>query len=211
MKVKIILFCFVPICMYSQTWKVTPNVRITECYNVNFETISKQKYNKCAKYEIIPTNENKIQKKDSTYNLFFVNKSIILQDKGEEDDPSFVRYNYLYSFFDILCFEVKYYEISTTLLIEKKTGMFIEILGKFVFSPNGSFLFCASQLSNYEPFPNNIQIYKIINGQIRLISEYFLENWIPDNIKWINANTIFFEQKYCNNKIEYAKITIDEI
>lgn len=209
MKKYILLLLFLPCYLYSQTGIFNTKVGFTN-YNIGFENISKKEFNNHTKYEIVSMNDNKIQKADSSYTLFFDNKNIILYDKSEEDDPSFVKYNYMYSIFDVLCFEIKYYEISTFLLIEKNTGMFVEILGDFFFSPGGSYLFCASQLENYEPFPNNIQIYKITNGHIWLIAEYYLENWIPCNIKWDNE-TIFFEQQYSNGKIEYAKITINEL
>lgn len=210
MKTVIIIFCFFPIFLYSQISGIDAKIWFTDCYDVDFENISKNEFKDKTMCKVASFQDSGIQKVNNSYTLLFENKSIELFDKYEEDNPSFVKYNYLNSIFDFLCFEINYYETSTTLLVNKKTGMFKEIFGNCYFSPDGRFLFCASQFVNYEPIPNNIQIYTITNGQMQLLVEYYIEDWIPDNIGWVSPVTIFFEQKYCDGKSKYAKITVDE-
>ena len=64
--------------------------------------------------------------------------------------------------------------------------------------------------AHHEPFPNNIQIYNVDGESINLILEYDIVDWIPENIKWVNNNTICFEQEQKWGKRSYGRITITD-
>ena len=178
-------------------------------YTVDFGSISKETFDKLPKCSAIFTVEKGYQKKSKgKYNIDLGSRTIVLKDMFEEDSLEYTKYNYLYTIKDIICFEVKYYESSSILLINKKSGMIKESSGAFLFSPDCRFIFCASQIMDYEPFPNNIQIYKVDGETINLIVEYDLVDWIPENIKWVNNNSICFEQKNISKNQSYGRITI---
>lgn len=186
----------------KEVWRVVD-------YTVDFGSISKETFDKLPKCSAIFTVEKGYKKKSKgKYNIDLGSRTIVLKDRFEEDSPEYTKYNYLYTIKDIICFEVKYYESSSILLINKKSGIIKELLGAFLFSPDCRFIFCASQIIDYEPFPNNIQIYKVDGETINLIVEYDLVDWIPENIKWVNNNTICFEQKNISKNQSYGRITI---
>jgi hypothetical protein len=153
---------------------------------------------------------NRILKNDGFYHLIFSDQTIILRDTLSEDDPFYIHYKYTGSYEDVglLCFDVYYYEIGTTLLINQLTGDSLEVYGKPLLSPTGQFLFNASQILNYEPFPNILQIWAMENLQIKLLVEYYPSDWTPRNIKWINDSSIVFEQRFQDNRTAYARIEI---
>ena len=177
-------------------------------YTIDFESIPKETFDKLPKCSAIFTVEKRIKKSKGKYSIDLGSRTIVLKDRFEEDSPEYTKYNYLYTIKDIICFEVKYYESSSILLINKKSGMIKELSGAFLFSPDCRFIFCASQIMDYEPFPNNIQIYNVDGESINLILEYDLVDWIPENIKWVNNNTICFEQEQKWGKRSYGRITI---
>ncbi|MDR0971917.1 MAG: hypothetical protein LBM25_06005 [Bacteroidales bacterium] len=156
---------------------------------------------------------NKLKKENNSYNIKLNNnKNIILTDSNSEDNPSYVKYLYIGRFNNYLCFEVYYYEISKILLINDYNGEKIEIIGNIYISPDMKYLINASQIMEYDQMPNIIQIWLMDNYKLNLITNINLEdNWIPENIKWIDNNTILFQKLHYNNTKSWEKISINNI
>lgn len=151
-----------------------------------------------------------LEKKNNSYLISLNNKEIILKDISKEDNPEYTKYEYIGSFDNYLCFRVHYYEISTVLLVNRDYGISTEVYGNIYLSSDKHYLISASQALNYEPFPNNIQLWLINNNRLDIITELNIEDFTPENIKWINNNTIVFEKSYDNEINSWGKITISQ-
>ncbi len=210
-KIILIIMLFVSFSIYSQNDQTMANFGLFDSTFINFEFSSKKDFdthkNSSCEYNL----KDDIKKENGSYVLNFENKTIILRDKFEEDDPAFTEYTYMYSVTDFLYFKVRYYEITTSLVINQVSGNITEFLGEINFSPDCKFIFVASKIIDYEPFPNTIEIYKVVNNQIILVAKYNIGDWIPDSIKWINEKTVIFKQRFKDNRINYIKMTISVI
>ncbi|HHU47367.1 MAG TPA: beta-propeller fold lactonase family protein [Bacteroidales bacterium] len=195
---------------YSQNDPIMADFGLINNTLITFELTSEKDFVSHKNYSFVYNVDKEIQKRDSLYVLNLENKTIILQDKFDEEDPAFTKYTYQFSVANFLCFEVRYYEITTNLIINQESGSITELLGEIIFSPDCKFIFVASKTINYDPFQNTIEVYKIANNQIKLITEYNIGNWIPDSIKWINNKTVLFVQKFNSNNTNYLKMTISE-
>lgn len=202
----ILIFVFSISFVFSQQ-----NISIDTVVGTFYTNISKKEYLSKKDCSIRISNKTEVKKIDDSYSLKVNDKIIVLQDSFEEDNPSYICYQYMGEFLSIglLCFRVDKYEIGTILLINQYTGNSIEFFGEPTLSPKSELMFNASQIMNYDPFPNNIQIWTIKDNQIKLCIEYQLDNWIPEDVKWVNEKTIFFRQRFEDNSILYAKIDLD--
>jgi len=179
-----------------------------------FKTISKKEYLSKKDSSLPLTNENALKKTNGFYSLNLNERVIVLRDTLEEDNPLYAHYEYVgvYPNIGLLYFSVSYYESGATLLINQHTGNSVEFFGEPILSPNGTLMFNASQIMNYDVIPNIIQIWSIENGQIKLLIEYDLDDdWIPENIKWIDEKTIFFIRKFEDNSTVYAMIDVMDL
>lgn len=203
----VFIYLFGSTLLYSQ---ILDTVIHTEKNVIHLKNITRKEFYK-KKAQNLPLRQIvPLHKENGQFCIPIKNDIIFLNDTLNEDDPSFVEYNYI-GFFDIInfyYFDVRYYEIAKFCIINQNTGNRYYELGEPIFSLNGEMMINASSISKYEPFPNVIQLWRIRNGEISLVVDFFPKDWVPMNVKWINENTVYFLIQYDNNKKKYAQLII---
>jgi hypothetical protein len=183
-----------------------------EKHEILYCLIDKEEFATSTNKSVYIAKRDSLVKQNGSYIIFIQNKTLALQDVENEDSPEYKKYEYFGDIEYFWIFNIFSYEMSSTLLVNKNDGECQELFGEPLISPNGDYICNASQVINYEPFQNLLQIWSIKCKQIKLIYQLEIkDNWIPDKIKWTDDNTIVFIQKRMGYTKHYSKIKINHI
>lgn len=209
----IFFFFFTTNISYSQINKqLDTTITIDDTTKVHFKSISKKQYFSTKDDRSISFVKLKsiIKQNKSIFIKLQNNAYIELKDSSDEEKTDYVRFSYMGSFNNINfhLFTASYYEIGKCILINDSTGQKYEMFGEPKLSPSSKYFINASGIFNYDPFPNIIQLWNCSNGSLKLLFDFYPSDWVPEGIKWIEGNTVYFIQSFSKNINKYASIQI---
>jgi hypothetical protein len=91
-------------------------------------------------------------------------------------------------------FQVDYYEASSHMLVNFLSGKSKEICGEPVLSPEENKMACVSVYGIGQPITTYLELYSVGKDSLNLRFEGEFDHWVPDEIKWIDNNTLFIKQ-----------------
>ncbi len=116
--------------------------------------------------------------------------------------------------FGFLLFRVQWYEGNDYFLLDTKTGEKKYTIGRTYFSNDKNFVISINNDILAEYSYNGFQLFKIeSNGKLNQIWK-FSPNWAPENIKWVDNETLIVKGYYYAERLEkktfYKMIKISE-
>ncbi|TND00501.1 MAG: hypothetical protein FD123_4362 [Bacteroidetes bacterium] len=156
---------------------------------------------------LVDRNENiqyedssKAKRVDKTLVLKTVDgKEVILANtfagEGMED---YTRYIYVGSMKTIACWYVDVYEYESYhgLLIDQRNGQQTEMWNKPRLSPDLKHFIVANLDLDAAFTPNGFQLWELTDDGPKKIWEREFEGWGPDDVRWVDNNTIAFVKTY---------------
>lgn len=176
-----------------------------------FIQLTKDQYDELEKTsdEIKIKNSDSILKKGGEMEFKLSNsKSIKYKDKlyPESESEIYIFKGILSSFYVVM---VKYYDWSEYLVINNITGSVTKFWSEPHMSKSEEYMYSYSDALEYDIMPNGIQMYKNVNGRLRLDWEYRILDWKPESVKWLNDKTLLIV-KVIPNEISKTKEDVKE-
>ncbi len=126
-------------------------------------------------------------------------EKLVLKDSlAQSDNVDQVTYTYVGFIKEIRFYIImaQYYETGEYLLINSNTGEQTRVWGVPKLSPNKKYIVCYSDAIGYDVMPNGIQMWALSpNGKLDLAWEYNQLNWAPEDIVWVNDNSIYVTKR----------------
>jgi hypothetical protein len=132
---------------------------------------------------------------ESAYSLQIRNgDKIVLKDSiGKYEDSDFIKYEILGYFkrLGLYVFLKKELETSSHLIIDERNGYVFKIWGEPIFFKNSNFFITIADSLGYDVMPNGIQFCMFDDHKIKILYEYNVDNYIPEEIKINKDNSIY--------------------
>jgi len=187
----------------------------------SYTSISKSEYERLkenSKNEILNFPQEKFEETDKGLTIKLVNGKTLsfLNNDGIECESCLEIYRYVgYSVaHNIHIYSKKLYE-STKYFLVNEQGITYRVFGKPSFLKDGYLMFCSARMLGIEGEPNGFQLYTMKDGNVKLIKQEDLVDWIPNYAFWISNNELVMEQDfpydYYKDRIppsKYVKIKI---
>jgi hypothetical protein len=202
------------------------NVLITKSENNNFSytSISKSEYERLkanSKNEVLSFPQEKFNETEQGLSIKLSNGKTLsfVNNDGVECEACIETYRYVgFSLaHNIHVYSQKLYESIEFFLVNEK-GVTYHIFGQPSFFKDDDLMFCSSGMLGIEAAPNGLQLYEIRNGNVKLVEQKDLTDWIPRDAFWISNDELVMEQdfpyNYEKDKIppsKYIKIKIFKI
>jgi hypothetical protein len=147
---------------------------------------------------------------------------IVILDNGEETmlspnelhDEAAYTFEKLFRDKSLLLFRVQWFEGNNYFLLNTKSGEKTYTIGRVYFSLNGKYCISINDDIEASYSANGFQLFSIgENNSLEEIWEYS-PNWGPENIKWIDDNTLiakgyYFHGENWEKKTIFKKILIN--
>ena len=137
-----------------------------------------------------------LSKSDSSFLISCPNgkKIRLISTPGKELDDTIYHLEGQLQNTPYFVFQVDYYEAGSHLLVNFLSGKTKEISGEPVLSPEGNKMACVSVYGIGQPITTYLELYSVGKDSLNIRFEGKFDHWIPDELKWVDNNTIFIKQ-----------------
>lgn len=109
----------------------------------------------------------------------------------------------------LLVFRVQWYEGNNYAVIDLTNGKKAYMLGRPCLSSDSKLLISTNCDIESSYSQNGFQLFEFVNRQLKIIWEYDPGSWGPEDVKWVDDNTIVSRVQLANGKRTYKKIRIE--
>jgi hypothetical protein len=158
--------------------------------------------------------KDNLNKSDSSFLILCKGgkKVRLISTPGKEMDDTLYGFKGQMKNSPYFVFQVDYYEACSHLLVNFLSGKSKEICGEPVLSPEENKMACISVYGIGQPITTYLELYTVGKDSLSLRFEGEFDHWVPDEIKWIDNNTLFIKQSTIADPgreiVSYARVQL---